>query len=245
MRLGKGDAVLRKMISHYLRHILSFGPRLGLVPPPSRPDGISAFLRVYNERDWLEESVASVVPFVDEIVAVDNGSTDRSGEILKGLAARFPKLKLLSFASRLPWEYSNLCLQHTTQKWVIKWDADFVALEEGMRRLRERILELDPLRYYYINPTLIELAGDFRHQFPNCRVRRDIELFTYSPRLAYVPVERELPADPARLRLPARFLEKTHHIRFEALSFPLLFQKDGFYRTFRFPSQYQAGPPAA
>ena len=62
--------------------------------------GLSVVLPVYNEQDCLNavlpELIAACAMFPEyEILAVDDGSTDRSGEILRSYAAREPRLRIL------------------------------------------------------------------------------------------------------------------------------------------------------
>lgn len=61
----------------------------------------SVVLPVYNEEGNIERTIASVAAFLPqisndyEIVAVDDGSTDKSAEILSGLSRRFSFLKVI------------------------------------------------------------------------------------------------------------------------------------------------------
>ncbi len=60
---------------------------------------VSALYIVKNEEEYLPFSIQSIHGAVDEIVIVDNGSTDRT----PGIARSFPKVKLLiSDAERTP-----------------------------------------------------------------------------------------------------------------------------------------------
>jgi glycosyltransferase involved in cell wall biosynthesis len=55
---------------------------------------VSVVIPVYNEGGTVEEIVERVlaVPIEKEIVAVDDGSTDNTAEVLKGLAGRYPEV---------------------------------------------------------------------------------------------------------------------------------------------------------
>ena len=59
---------------------------------------ISVIIPVFNEAETVHEIVERVlaVPFDKEIIAVDDGSTDDSGAILRDLAKEFPEVRVLS-----------------------------------------------------------------------------------------------------------------------------------------------------
>jgi glycosyltransferase involved in cell wall biosynthesis len=119
---------------------------------------ISAMVRVRNEEQFLAASIGSIAPCVDEIVLVDNRSTDRTPSILRQLRRRFPEQAVLyhyphpirrvgvenwelaaSSGSRpspeLSSSYYNWCLEKCTSPYVLKWDGDMVALDSLSREL--------------------------------------------------------------------------------------------------------------
>jgi hypothetical protein len=115
--------------------------------PPKR---LSGMLRVRNEEEYLATSVASVVDLVDELVIVDNDSSDGSARIIAELAARHPdRIRAFSYPhtvarygeetlrmsstragrrspSFLP-NYYNWCIARCTEPYILKWDGDTVA----------------------------------------------------------------------------------------------------------------------
>lgn len=213
------------------RMLLSYLPKLGLLPGPSRPAGISAMLRVWDERDTIEASIASIQDTVDEIVAVDTGSTDGTWELLEKMSRTVKNLNIFRCETGVPWDFSNFALARTRYRWILKWDGDFLSQagdRNGVSRLKERILGLDKDRFYYINPALIEVAGDFHHQFPSFRSRNDIELFTYSEDLKYVPVDRVLRRDEFPVKLSGMYAAEMIPVKIEALKIPF------FYRIMEF-----------
>ncbi len=119
-------------------------------------------IRVRNEEQFLEASVRSIAPFVDEIVIVDNLSDDRTPEIIARLSGAYPaKVKSFVYPHRLARygeenlslastqeglkspallaNFYNWCLSLCTHPFVLKWDGDTVAtagLAEMLSRFR-------------------------------------------------------------------------------------------------------------
>lgn len=83
---------------------------------------VSALYIVKNEEEYLPFSIQSIHGAVDEIVVVDNGSTDRTPR----LARSFPKVKLLTSDAADFAALRNLGLQHVGGDWLMWLDADEV-----------------------------------------------------------------------------------------------------------------------
>jgi hypothetical protein len=162
------------------------------------PKQLSAMFRVRNEEEFLEAAVTSVVDVVDEVVIVDNGSTDATPRIIADLVARHPA-RIRTFQdphsmarygaesvdllrtrtgrrspSFLP-TYYNWCLERCTHPYILKWDGDtvatsgFAATIERFRTSRSQVL-------WYSG---INLHEDRRHLISG-RPYEDVE-----PRLFY------------------------------------------------------------
>ncbi|TGU74973.1 glycosyltransferase [Geomonas terrae] len=105
---------------------------------PDFPDSpcraaVSLCMIVKDERRHLPAALASVKPFVSEIVVVDTGSTDRSGDLARLFGARV-------FDS--PWngdfsEARNVSLSQATGEWILVLDADEVLAARDLPRLQE------------------------------------------------------------------------------------------------------------
>lgn len=157
-----------------VRQALSLAPRLGLVQQPDRPAGISAFVRVRDEVDWIAMSLRSLQGFADEIIVVDNGSTDGTQEAVHAAAASSELPIQLHEKPDLSYtDVSNFALEQARFAWAFNWDGDFVGHTSGAHALsvlRRRLLELDRRRYFLVHLRLINLAGDLQHQDRRARV---------------------------------------------------------------------------
>lgn len=184
----------KNYLSIFLRKIASVSPLVGIVPRPSRPMGISVIMRVKDEADWIRPSVQSISSIADEIVIVDNGSTDGTYEILQEIASS--KKELIKIFQEPVFDLcalSNFALDQTAFHWVLRWDGDMVAHTHGkyaISHLRERILSLDSRRYYLIYLRHINLSGDIFHQNQKEMVHIEEYIHTYSKSTNYVHPRR-------------------------------------------------------
>jgi hypothetical protein len=193
---------LRKMTSCALRNALSYLPKLHLVPKPDRPNGISLIVRNKNE-EWIELSLISIKDFADEIIIVDTSTDDTPKRIEKlakeyALNVKFIRIEdrsgsLLSDGNTYTYQ-SNLALKNTSYRWIFKWDSDFIARTSGpynIKKLREKILNLDPSKYYMVYLSFVNLHCDIFHTYPGgVGLSREAHLFTYSPNLQFKNIGR-------------------------------------------------------
>lgn len=175
-----------------LRRALSFLPYSGIVPPPAtfRPPGVSAFVIARNEETWVEASLRSIVDHVEEVVAADHGSDDRTREVIESVAQDYPgKIRLLPLTGEEPFpEALNKMIRECRHRWILRFSADFVARTSGpnsIDALVRAVRGLDRLRYFCIRLSGISLQGDLEHQFPSRRDPPEQIVFTYSPWLRY------------------------------------------------------------
>lgn len=108
-------------------------------------NSISLCMIVKNEETCLGRCLDSVKDYVDEIIIVDTGSTDRTVEIAKSYGARI---------YHHPWEndfskHRNQSLSYATGDWILQMDADEEMFAEDGRRIRETV-ETDSADYYFL-----------------------------------------------------------------------------------------------
>jgi len=104
---------------------------------------LSLCMIVKNEEANLERCLESVKGVVDEIIVVDTGSTDRTGEIARQYGAKI-------FTYRWDDDFAaarNVSLQSATSDWILVLDADEALAEEDRDRLRTLLRKDGPTAY--------------------------------------------------------------------------------------------------
>jgi hypothetical protein len=141
------------LTSRVVRPFLSSWIGAPLVAPLAsgfRRKRISAMMRVKNEETFLRPSVESILHLVDEVVIIDNNSTDSTPRIARDLAQAHPqKIRTLRYphtiarvgsenealsssvsgrrSPRLLANYYNWCMRQCRMNYILKWDGDMVA----------------------------------------------------------------------------------------------------------------------
>jgi hypothetical protein len=114
-------------------------------------DGISAVV-ITKDDIWLDESLKSVENYVDELVVVDSSSEEylkRNKRLVSEL--RIPEIKHIvrDLNKR---EARKLAFDNCTRNWILVWDGDVVAMDEGINNFSELmkyVRSLDTRKYYY------------------------------------------------------------------------------------------------
>jgi cellulose synthase/poly-beta-1,6-N-acetylglucosamine synthase-like glycosyltransferase len=117
---------------------------------------VSAIIPARNEEASIARTVESVAaqPEIGEVIVVNDQSTDRTGEILAQLAARIPKLRVLS-TGELPrgWVGKNhaasLGAAAATGDWLLFTDADTFHLPGSARRALADAVDHDAVLVSY------------------------------------------------------------------------------------------------
>jgi glycosyltransferase involved in cell wall biosynthesis len=107
---------------------------------------LSIVIPIYNERESLDELVASIEqataswPHTYEVVFVDDGSIDGTFETLKQLAERNSRIRLLSFRRNLGKSRALLCgFQHAAGQYILTMDADLQDDPSNLQRMFEQL----------------------------------------------------------------------------------------------------------
>jgi glycosyltransferase involved in cell wall biosynthesis len=135
---------------------------------PARLEGLSFFFPALNEEDnvapIVDEALTVLPRFADdiEITVVDDGSTDRTGEIADELASKDPRIRVIHHGARRGYGGAvRSGLVAATKPWVFFTDGDRQFALEDLGRLIEaadgadavvgyRIKRADPARRLFV-----------------------------------------------------------------------------------------------
>jgi len=89
---------------------------------------LTAIIITKNEEKNIEDCLKSIIPFCDEIVINDTGSTDKTTEIIDTLRRTIPEFGIINIYQN-GWEDDfalarNQAIEHATSDWIIWIDAD-------------------------------------------------------------------------------------------------------------------------
>lgn len=129
-----------------------------------KPLWISWVARIKNGDDFLEKVIESHIDFLDEIILVDNMSTDNTKEICMKLEKKYPeKIKFYSYEYKVNWPwsklwkewnsihsfayYSNWCQSKAKYKYIMKIDDDNLFNHNKWIEIRNYIIRNNPNKY--------------------------------------------------------------------------------------------------
>ncbi|MCB9855466.1 MAG: glycosyltransferase [Phycisphaerales bacterium] len=98
-----------------------------------RQPGISVLIATQNEEATVDACIRSFFDFGDEIIVVDNGSTDDTKDIVRDFERRHPDKIRFFDAPDLPDLHHNrqYALERSRFQWIVRGDADFIAYTSG------------------------------------------------------------------------------------------------------------------
>ena len=158
-------------------------------PATKRENGISVMIRVRDEEDWIAKSLLSLNEFADEVVIVNNNSTDRTLTEIEQVRKQLKyKLIVEDEISDDICKVSNHALSLSSYRWIFRWDSDFIAYTSGNRNiklLREYFLNLNPRKHYLIFPLTFSFAGDLFHVKTGSETNSEGYIHTWHSKLKY------------------------------------------------------------
>jgi glycosyltransferase involved in cell wall biosynthesis len=142
---------------------------------------ISVIIPVYNAARYVESALGSILQqsFGDfELVAVDDGSTDRTKSVLDQIAARDPRVRIISRPNTGIVGALNDALAAAQGEFIARMDADDIALPD---RFAEQ------LAYLRAHPECVALGTDILYTDPD-----GAPLIRHRPALAHDTIVAQL-----------------------------------------------------
>jgi glycosyltransferase involved in cell wall biosynthesis len=124
---------------------------------------IIALYRLKNESRWIEQSLQSVINICDEIIILDDGSTDDTVKICE----RFPQVVYIHSQKNLPFDETRD--KNTLLKIALQRNPDFILTLDGdeILMLNSKQHLFHELNVLYPNITTFEFKGFYIWDKPN------------------------------------------------------------------------------
>jgi len=113
------------------------------------PYKVSIVMPVYNGEPFLAEAIESILAQTHKdftLIAIDDGSTDRSREILEHYGANDARIEILSQENQGIGATRNRGLQHASTEWVFVMDQDDVMCPNRLEKQLEFIRQHPDVR---------------------------------------------------------------------------------------------------
>lgn len=132
------------------------------------PLPLSCAIITQNEEDNISRTLVAL-SFIEDIVVIDSGSTDKTVEIAKSLGARVFYRKFVNYADQ-----KNYAIEQTKYDWVLAVDADEV-VSNGLKAEITELFTKNKLQSVgYLIPRLTYYLGKwirFSGYYPNYQIR--------------------------------------------------------------------------
>jgi len=120
---------------------------------------ITAQMIVKNEENFVWYAVSSVIDYVDEIMIWDQGSTDKTMEIVRTIDD--PKITFKKVTDSVH-KLRQKMLEETNGDWIFILDGDEIWYEEGVKNLQSTVYNLQNRKDCIVVPNYM-LIGDIFH----------------------------------------------------------------------------------
>jgi len=132
----------------------------------------SVIMPVYNHAEYVRAAVESVIGQTRrdwELIAVDDGSIDSSGEVVASLAARDGRITVIRQDNAGPAAARNTAIARARGKWLTFMDSDDVWFPEALAHYADYIADHPGAQFIHgyrhrlnADGSVTELAGEFQ-----------------------------------------------------------------------------------
>ncbi len=178
----------QKTIKQGLKHCLEVQELRLLDSSLNTTPTISACMIVKNEEELLPDCLESIRDWVDEIIIVDTGSTDKTIEIAQSYGAKIYHQKWEGNFSK----HRNYSIEKATSDWIFIIDADERFINEDIKIIKKPVNESD---YGIIALNVYNVSGKFEEKVTSLA---SVRLFKQDLDLRYTGiVHNQLSIDPS------------------------------------------------
>lgn len=130
---------------------------------------------VLNESEFIEPTIRSIIPGIDQLVVIDQGSTDGTREILHELKKEFNfdviDTRGQNFLNRGEQFFRNLCIDLCFCQWLMLTDGDEI-LGDGWEKVVRGFLECEEAEQYgVIRGNYWQMVGSSKFCTPTSPLR--------------------------------------------------------------------------
>ncbi|MBM9589840.1 glycosyltransferase family 2 protein [Leptospira sp. 201903075] len=132
------------------------------------PLPLSCAIITLNEEDNISRTLVAL-SFIEDIVVIDSGSTDKTVEIAKSMGARVFYRKFVNYADQ-----KNFAIEQTKFDWVLAIDADEVVSDGLQTEISDLFTQNQLQSVGYLVPRLTYYLGKwirFGGYYPNYQIR--------------------------------------------------------------------------
>jgi glycosyltransferase involved in cell wall biosynthesis len=154
---------------------------------------VSVLMSVYNGERWLRESIRSILTqsYPDfEFLIIDDGSRDRSLEILRECASQDGRITVHEKANTGLADSLNVGLSHARGRWIARTDADDISEPDRLMRQLRHLQAHEHVVLLGTGLRLIHADGEpaASHQYPEDHTALVRRLTHGGPRFAHASV---------------------------------------------------------
>lgn len=131
----------------------------------------SFIVPTYNYGVFLEKCISSVcfqISNSDEIIIIDDGSTDNTGQIIESILQRFydENIRYYYQTNSGPSAARNQGVRHARGEYIWFLDADDILADSAVKMMSRAVLKSPEIRFIWGGYRSVNMNGDIKENFP-------------------------------------------------------------------------------
>ena len=161
---------------------------------------IIGIVLLQNEENFVTWAIGNSIDFCDEMIVIDNNSTDATWAQVEALAKVNPKIRMMRDANA---NRTNVYVQEYIGEdvWVFGIDGDEIYDREGLRRLRERLIAGEFSQYWRVqgntlHATVLDLDAGMAQGYSTPIAAAATKLYNFALIAEWTPERQRLHGIP-------------------------------------------------